>query len=70
MRQSQKKKIQDIPSTNVDHQFQKAGFPTERIFATQGDYGNIQCEKGCHPKIYDAEDMAKVISDLNDQSNI
>lgn len=46
-----------VLTTNVDHQFHKAGFPTERIFATQGDYGNIQCEKGCHPKIYDAEDL-------------
>lgn len=46
-----------VLTTNVDHQFQKAGFRTERIFATQGDYGNIQCEKGCHPKIYDAEDL-------------
>lgn len=46
-----------VLTTNVDHQFQKAGFLTERIFATQGDYGNIQCEKGCHPKIYDAEDL-------------
>lgn len=46
-----------VLTTNVDHQFQKAGFQTERIFATQGDYGNIQCEKGCHPEIYDAEDL-------------
>lgn len=46
-----------VLTTNVDHQFQKAGFQTDRIFATQGDYGNIQCEKGCHPKIYDAEDL-------------
>ena len=22
------------------------------IFATQGDYGEIQCEKSCHPKVY------------------
>jgi len=46
-----------VLTTNVDHQFQKASFQKERIFATQGDYGNIQCEKGCHPKIYDAEDL-------------
>lgn len=46
-----------VLTTNVDHQFQKAGFAVERIFATQGDYGNIQCEKGCHPKIYDAEEL-------------
>ena len=42
---------------NVDHQFQKAGFSEERIFATQGDYGRIQCMKGCHPRTYDAVSM-------------
>ncbi len=52
-----KEKDYFVLTTNVDHQFHKAGFQTERIFATQGDYGNIQCEKGCHPKIYDAEKM-------------
>lgn len=52
-----KEKDYFVLTTNVDHQFQKAGFPEERIFATQGDYGNIQCEKGCHPKIYDAEKL-------------
>ena len=52
-----KEKEHFVLTTNVDHQFQKAGFQTERIFATQGDYGNIQCEKGCHPRIYDAEDL-------------
>lgn len=52
-----KEKDYFVLTTNVDHQFQKAGFPEERIFATQGDYGNIQCEKGCHPKIYDAEEL-------------
>ncbi len=46
-----------VLTTNVDHQFQKAGFCEERIFATQGDYGNIQCERGCHPQVYDAEDL-------------
>lgn len=52
-----KEKDYFVLTTNVDHQFQNAGFQEERIFATQGDYGNIQCEKGCHPKIYDAEDL-------------
>lgn len=46
-----------VLTTNVDHQFHKAGFEEDRIFATQGDYGNIQCEKGCHQKIYHAEEM-------------
>lgn len=52
-----KEKDYFVLTTNVDHQFQKAGFQEERIFATQGDYGNIQCEKGCHQKIYAAEKM-------------
>ena len=46
-----------VLTTNVDHQFFKAGFEEKRIFATQGDYGMIQCEKGCHQKIYDAEEL-------------
>lgn len=46
-----------ILTTNVDHQFWKAGFSEENIFATQGDYGKIQCQKGCHAKTYDAVDM-------------
>lgn len=43
-----------VLTTNVDHQFRKAGFLEERIFPTQGDYGLIQCAKGCHQKTYDA----------------
>lgn len=44
-----------VLTTNVDCQFYKAGFAKDRIFATQGDYGRIQCQKGCHPKTYEAE---------------
>lgn len=44
-----------VLTTNVDHQFWKAGFADETIFAIQGDYGMIQCEKGCHQKIYGAD---------------
>ena len=44
-------------STNADHQFEKAGLPTDQIFQTQGSYRLIQCKRGCHPKTYDAEDL-------------
>lgn len=44
-----------VITTNVDHQFYKAGFPEERVFATQGDYGLLQCANGCHKKLYDNE---------------
>lgn len=52
-----KQKPYFVLTTNVDHQFHKAGFDESRIFATQGDYGEIQCEKGCHDHVYDAVEL-------------
>ena len=37
-----KKKDYFVITTNVDHQFQKAGFDKKRLFYTQGDYGLFQ----------------------------
>lgn len=48
-----------VVTTNVDAQFYKAGFATERIFAVQGDYGKLQCAKGCHDELYDNEDLVR-----------
>lgn len=48
------KKCYFVLTTNVDHQFFLSGFDEKKVFATQGDYGLIQCQKGCHPKTYDA----------------
>lgn len=42
-----------VITTNVDHQFQLAGFPKDRLFYTQGDYGLWQCCEPCHEKTYD-----------------
>ena len=36
-----------VLTTNVDHQFQLAGFGKERLFYTQGDYGLFQCSGPC-----------------------
>ena len=44
-----------VLTTNVDHQFQLAGFDKRRLFYTQGDYGLWQCSKACHNKTYDNE---------------
>ncbi len=44
-----------VLTTNVDHQFQLAGFNKKRLFYTQGDYGLWQCSKACHNKTYDNE---------------
>lgn len=44
-----------VLTTNVDHQFQLAGFDKKRLFYTQGDYGLWQCSKPCHQKTYGNE---------------
>ena len=48
-----------VITTNVDHQFQKAGFDKKRLFYTQGDYGLFQCAKPCHQKTYDNEETIR-----------
>ena len=46
-----------VLTTNADHQFEKAGLPSEQVFAAQGSYRLIQCKRGCHPRTYDAVDL-------------
>lgn len=48
-----------VLTTNVDHQFQLAGFDKKRLFYTQGDYGLWQCSKACHDKTYDNEETVR-----------
>ena len=45
-----KEKDYFVLTTNVDHQFQMAGFDKKRLFCTQGDYGLWQCSRPCHRK--------------------
>ena len=47
-----KEKDYFVITTNVDGQFEKAGFEKERVFETQGDYAYLQCENACHNKLY------------------
>ena len=46
-----------VITTNVDAQFELAGFDPQRIFATQGDYGYLQCARGCHERIYPVKEL-------------
>lgn len=48
-----------VLTTNVDHQFQLAGFDKKRLFYTQGDYGLWQCSKACHNRTYDNEEAVR-----------
>lgn len=48
-----------VLTTNVDHQFQMAGFDKKQLFYTQGDYGLWQCSRPCHQKTYDNEETVR-----------
>ncbi len=48
-----------VITTNVDHQFQKAGFDKERLFYTQGDYGLFQCSEPCCQQTFDNEAIVR-----------
>ena len=62
-----KKKDYFIITTNVDHQFQTAGFDKDKLFYTQGDYGLWQCSKPCHQKTYDNEAIVRrMVSEQKD----
>ncbi len=54
-----KEKDYFILTTNVDHQFQLAGFDKKRIFYTQGDYGLWQCSEPCCQRTYDNEEIVR-----------
>ncbi len=48
-----------VLTTNVDHQFQKAGFDKHRLFYMQGDFGLFQCSTPCHNTTYDNENVIR-----------
>ncbi len=56
-----------VITTNVDHQFQRAGFDKSRLFYTQGDYGLWQCSRACHNKTYENEiQVRQMVAEQND----
>ena len=59
-----------VITTNVDHQFQKAGFDKNRLFYTQGDYGLFQCSEPCHNQTYDNEEMVKDMIEFQEDMKI
>ena len=59
-----------VITTNVDHQFQKAGFDKNRLFYTQGDYGLFQCSEPCNDKTYDNEEIVKDMIEFQEDMKI
>lgn len=52
-----------VVTTNVESQFEKAGFPADRLFEVQGNYGFIQCAKGCHDGLYPNETLVRTMDE-------
>ncbi|MGN0203317.1 MAG: SIR2 family NAD-dependent protein deacylase [Coprococcus sp.] len=46
-----------VLTTNIDHTFQRSGFPKEKLCYTQGDFGLFQCSGPCHTDTYDNRDI-------------
>jgi NAD-dependent SIR2 family protein deacetylase len=59
-----------VLTTNVDHQFQLAGFDKKRLFYTQGDYGLFQCSKPCHQKTYDNKEIIRQMIETQEDMKI
>lgn len=57
-------------TTNADAQFEIAGFEKEKIFAVQGDYSLLQCENGCHNKLYNNKEMVEEWLELAEDCEI
>lgn len=59
-----------VLTTNVDHQFQKAGFDKKRLFYTQGDYGLFQCSEPCCNETFDNEEIIRQMFERQDNMKI
>ena len=47
-----------VYTSNVDGQFQKAGFPHDRVFECHGSIHHLQCFDGCCDEIWPADQVA------------
>lgn len=50
-------------TSNVDGQFQKAGFPDEKIMDVHGSIHHLQCLAPCGPNIWSAESLEPVVDE-------
>lgn len=65
-----KEKEYFIITTNADAQFEISGFDKNKIFAVQGDYSFLQCENGCHNKLYNNKEMVEDWLELTENCEI
>lgn len=60
-----------VITTNVDDQFVKSGFPSQKVYATQGSYRYLQCSKACHDTLYDdTQIIARMVENIDEDLKI
>jgi NAD-dependent SIR2 family protein deacetylase len=59
-----------VITTNVDRQFIKSGFDSNKVFEVQGILTKIQCSKSCHNKLYDNTNIIKEMLKENKDTKI
>ena len=59
-----------VLTTNVDRQFLKAGFDSNKVFEVQGALTKIQCSRACHNKLYDDTEIIKEMLKKNNNIKI
>lgn len=57
-----------VITTNVDHQFQKAGFDKNRLFYTQGDYGLFQCSH-CKKTFDNENEIVEMLKNIDPETH-
>lgn len=59
-----------VITTNVDGQFDKAGFGSDILFTPQGDYGKFQCDQPCSDSLYDNHPAVQQMAANTDQDSL
>lgn len=60
-----------VITTNVDDQFFKAGFNSDKVFDIQGSYSKMQCSEACHNTLYDLSSIVpKMIENIDNNLEI
>lgn len=55
-------------TSNVDGQFQRAGFDAERIVECHGSIHHAQCSRACRQEIWEATEIAPVVEETDFQA--
>lgn len=56
-------------TSNVDMLFPRNGFAPERLYTPQGDYGFLQCLRGCRPVVWDSRPvLERIVADLDPET--